>query len=637
MPYLDPKDLVKLYEDSKLYMKPFFDPLEELERLARNKPHSGVDPQLPKVTDGTLAAVVQEQPKRVLQQIPSGNVKTPLDDTYGELAGHVLSEVLIPSANAQGNMLQKCWNMVGKALTYGAQPSYTYFTQTGDRMHTDFVLPYIKDVFPERGKVFAPDSNYTFMRAWYTKSDLQGIIDKEKKLQKKDKSYKPKWNIKALEEIKEKGGGEKDKDSKTPAEREKNAEFQGIEIIHAFQKGIGSDFYSFTPGLKDSKETNILRTWKNPDPRGEMPIDWLYCNIDLSNPLGRGAVELSGGIQNLIDNQMQMFQFLSTMMMGPPLQVWGNINKASIKFRPNAIWDMGSNPTNKIEPYVVNNNAVANFPTNYGLLKSQILNLNSSMDTSVGAAAGNPSFSKVPAGVKAQEQRLSISDNYMRKQFETWFQEQCETSLNIFFAEMEGTEELELSTEDIKLTTLATLKEFYDEKTNTLKIPYTKIKDVRFKFSVDPSSSEENKDIDNAEKLVSVLELAIKLPDPQIQQTIPALYRKIVEETGINGISDIFPKQDSFKQLDAEVNAPEILDPAMASQIAQQTGTPQSVVAQGGMAQAQQPQAPQMQPQMEQPMQEAPQQLSPELLQQLEELKQLQALVEGQNDGRFNA
>lgn len=624
MSYLDPKDLVKLFEDTKNYMRPFFQPLDELERLARNRPHTSVDANLPKVTDGTLAAVVQEQPKRVLQQTPTGSVKTPLDDTYGELAGHVLTEVLLPSANAQGNVLQKSWNMVGKALTYGAQPSYTFFTQTGDRMHTDFVLPYIKDVFPERGKVYAPDSNYTFMRAWYTKSDIQGIIDKEKRLMKKDKTYKPKWNIKALEALKERNNAKKDADAKNPSEKEKGTEFEGIEIIHAFQKGVGENFYSFTTDGVDGKddEVNILRTWKNPDPRGEMPIDWLYCNIDLSNPLGRGAVELSGGVQNLIDNQMQMFQFMSTMMMGPPLQVWGNVNKASIKFRPNALWDMGQNPTNKIEPYAVNNNALSNFPANYGLLKSQILNLNSSLDTSISADSGNPGFSKVPAGVKAQQQRLSISDNYMRKQYETWFQEQCETSLNIFFAEMEGTEELELSTDDLKLTTLDTLKEFYDKNTNTLKIPYSKIKDVRFKFQVDPSSSEENKDNDNAEKLVSVLELAIKLPDPQIQQTIPALYRKIVEETGINGISDIFPKQDSYKQLDAEVNAPQIMDPAQASQLAQQTGTPQSVVAQGGAPaqasqEASQP-APPPQPQMD-----------PEIMRQLEELQQLQQQLNG--------
>mgnify|MGYP000870076549 FL=1 len=582
MAFLDQKELSGQYEDTKNYMRQFFQPLDEFERLARNRPHPNIDKNLPKVTDGTLAAVVQEQPKRVLQQIPTGKVNSILDEAYGEMANHVLTEILLPMSKTQGNVLQKSWNMVGKALTYGVQPSYTYFTSTGDRMHTDFVLPYIKDVFPERGKVFAPDSNYQFLRAWYTKSDIQAIIAKEKKLMDKDKTYKPDWDLNMLSKLVDSGSiGAKDAQAMTPAEKEKGVQFEGIEIIHAFQKGVGADFYTFAPSL-DKEQSNVLRTKKNPDPRGEMPIDWLYCNIDLSNPLGRGAVELSGGVQNLIDNQMVMFQFLSTMMMGPPLQLWGNVNKSSIKFRPNAIWDMGSNPTNKIEPYAVNNQAITNFPQNYGLLKSQILNLNSSLDTSVSAESGNPGFSKVPAGVKAQQQRLSISDNYMRKQFETWFGEQCETALNIFFAEMEGTEKLELSRDKLETTTLETLKEFYDEKSETLKIPYSKIKDTKFQFTVDPSSSEEAEDTDNATKLTAVLELATKVPDPQVQQTIPALFKKIVEETGINGISEIFPEKDTFRQLDAEVNAPQIMDPAQASQIAQLTGTPQGQVAAGG-------------------------------------------------------
>ena len=311
MAFLDESDLVKQFEDTKNYMKPFFQPLDEFERLARNRPHPSIDPQLPKVTDGTLAAIVQEQPKRVLQQVPTGKVESSLDDTYAELANYVLTEVLLPNSSAQGDVLQKSWNMVGKALTYGVQPSYTFFTNTGDRMHTDFILPYIKDVFPERGKVFAPDSNYTFMRAWYTKSDIQGIIEKEEKLIKKDKTYKPEWDIKKLKDLKESGSKvSKDSDSLTPAEKEKAVEFEGIEIVHAFQKGIGAKFYSFAPALKEDSN-GIVRTWVNPDPRGKMPIDWLYCNIDLSNPLGRGAVELSGGVQNLIDNQMVMFQFMS--------------------------------------------------------------------------------------------------------------------------------------------------------------------------------------------------------------------------------------------------------------------------------------------------------------------------------------
>jgi hypothetical protein len=562
--FLDTKNINDIYQETKEHHKKYFTYFDEYERLARNRPSPKIDKNLPKTTDGTLAGIIKEQPKRVIQQIPTGKVNCSTYPELAEVAGHVLTNELIPLGTTQGSAIQKGWIMLNKALTYGVSVSYTYFTNTGDRMHTDFVIPYIKDILIEKGKTYGPDSNIEFMRSWYTKYDIMGIIQKEQRLMKKDAKYKPEWDLKQLQALLDAGITDQKDDDQTPHEREKGSDAGGFEIIHGFQRGVKEKFYSFAPVLGDK---NIVKTKINPDPRGESPLNYLYCDIDLSNPYGRGAVEQSGGIQNLLDHQMVMFQFMNTLLMGPPLQLWGNLNKSTIKFKPNAIWDMGANQNNKIEPFQVNTSAINNFPNNYGLLKSQILNLNSSLDSSVSATSGNPGFSKTPAGVKNNETRLSISDNYMRKQFEKWYGDQSETSLNIFFAEMEGKGEVEIGEDQVSKMTEETLKKYYSKKTGKLSIPYSTIKDETFKFIVDASSSQVKEDADNAEKLTELLRISQNvLTDDQKYKLVKA----IGDEIGAKNLDKIFPEPESV--------AGEKEKEAMAMQMMQAQGQQAGVV-----------------------------------------------------------
>src|SRR6185437_789389 len=290
----------------------------------------------------------------------------------------------------------------------------------------------------------------------------------------------------------------------------------------------------------------------------------------------RGDVELSAGIQNLIDQQMQMYQFLSTLMMGPPMMVWGNVTRSRLKMRPNAIWPMGNAPTNKVEAYQVHNHAIDGFPNIYGLLKSQIMNVQSSTDNSVPASDGNPSFSKTQAGVQAALQRLGVSDNYLRKQFEEWFEAQSETSINIYFAEMRGKHSIHLDADD-RGDIMRTPSRKYVDKNNVLTFDYSDINKVTFDFAVDPSSSEVKEDQDNAEKLTEVLALIQKSQNPQIQAAELPVTKLLINEIGAEGTDDIFPAttdEDGNPLPDSQGQAAGGLNPQtlvpMVTQIVQQ-------------------------------------------------------------------
>jgi hypothetical protein len=527
MSLLNPNTLKADYDPALTAMKTWWENFNEYERLARNKPHPKViAAKLPTVTDGTLAGVINRQPKRIIQQIPTGRVKSPEEPDLADIADYIWQNEVIPHVSYNGDMIQKSWIMAKKALTYGCSVSFSFFKNAGDYFGADFSIPYIRDIIFERGQSYGPDCNVLYFRQYYTPSQIQLIIDKERRLSRKAKArqkndpseegYDASWNVNRLKYLKDKlAAKEKEADSRTPAERDKSPSGGLIEIIHALQTGVGAKFYSFSPDMVDGK--NVVRTKVNPDPRGKMPVDFLYADIDLSNPLGVGYCEMSGGMQNMLDSEVQSYQLIQKLMLNPPVMKWGKgIKGSTIKYKNNAVWDMGNDTGSKIEVVDINNEAIANFSTNYGLMKSQILQLTNNQDSSVpGAATGGVGQSKTPAGVNQQQQMIGFDDNYFRKQYESWYQANSETLLNIHFAESDGTREIEL-TEDFLDDIAPNIQDgnkFVSINKNTKKaaVMYSEIK-TKLKFTVDPTTSESDDDSHQVEVLKEVLADAAQNP-----------------------------------------------------------------------------------------------------------------------------
>lgn len=518
--YIDESNIGDAYDESLQKYQAVLSGIDELERIALNKPKSNIPDGLPTVTDGTTASYVQSRPKSVIQQLPTGLVTSlDKDKDLADVANLVLTEEILPNANTTGSVIQKSWGALSKAMTYGSQPAYCFYTQHGNYFGADFKLPYIKDVILESGKVYDKDCNVIFLRAWYQPSDIKYLIYREKQLAKH--GIESGWRLDKLTQLEAK---EKTDESKTPAEKEKNLETGGIQIIFAFQQGVGATFYGYSP---DNNE--VVYSTVNPDPRGIIPIHFIYHDMDMSNPIGRGAVELVAGLQNMLDSEMQMYQYAQALGLNPPLIKRGSFDTSTIRFKVNAIWDLGADQNASISPANISTNATNNFSNNYGLIKSQILNLNNSNDTSVSAEVGNPGFSKTDSGVKAQQERVGVSDNHLRKQFEGWFGDVCETMLNIHFALSEGEQEVDLTQEYIKRRKL----EDSEFDASTAVVDYNK-KLKGFKFKVDASTSKLKDDEQSMENLKGILELAQS--DPELGQIIrkDQLLKRMINKSGVD-------------------------------------------------------------------------------------------------------
>lgn len=555
--YLTAKNVFDRYQVSKDYTEKLTDPFPEFERISRNKPHDGIDSKYPKTTDGTTASIIRKTPKRVVQQLPTGVVESDdEDDWLPIIAQFVYQNKILPFANEEYDLIQKCWTNIEKSLTFGYCATYTPFLNHDGYFCPDVTSPYWGDIFVQPGKKSGYSSSYVFMRAWWQKEDVEALIDKEKKLAKSAKArgeqYDSSWDLAALEECLEAATMKDDKAS-TPSEEARGTSPEGIELVTGFQKGIGAKFLTFNPLKKV-----VVRTKVNKDPRGKMPIDWLYGDTDGSNPLGRGIVELIGGLQNLIDSDMQMYQYNRALLLAPPVLKRGNFNKNKIVYEPNRIIDVGDDPNADVVPLKIDSTAIAKYPELYGLQKSQLLNLVNSPDTSISADVGNPGFSKTPAGINQQKATISVDDNYIRKMFEAWFENWSETAINIYFAERSGIDELQLDKETAgKLRKLAAEGKFDPRmlsEDNKIRINYDTATPA-LKFRVDASTS---KIKDDSEQLEAMSGLLDTLNNNQLLQAIVpqdkiiGAWNSIVAASGVENPEELTINLEEYEQQQAE-------------------------------------------------------------------------------------
>lgn len=576
--YLNEDNIFKLFRESKDYTEKLRDHYPELQRIARNRPYEGGDPDFPSVTDGTTASIVQKTPKRAVQQIPTGVIETDDDNAWLPIvAQFVYENKILPYANEDYSLFEKSHLVIEAGLSFGSACTYSPFLSKDGNFCSDLTIPYYGDVFIQPGKKSARSSKYLFLRSWWSKEDIEALIEQESKLTKEAKKrgekYEPTWDIPALKEAME-STGDKDAEAKTPHENERGVSASAVELVTGFQSGVGAKFFTFHAGSK-----KIVRRKTNKDPRGKMPLQWYFGDIDGTNPLGRGIVELIGGLQNLIDSDMQMYQYNRALMLAPPVIKMGRL--PNFQYKPNVVLET-DDPTAKIVPLTIDTTAVAQYPQLYGLQKSQLLNLVNSPDTSISADVGNPGFSKTPAGINQQKAAISVDDNAVRKGFEAWFEEWSEDAVNLYFAERSGIDRLQLDKETAdKLKNLAEEGKFDLNNLNENNEILLNYDDevYTFKFRVDASTSR----IEDGATQLAGLELIQKFIDgsPSLRGMIPpekqlAIYNGVVDNSGVEDPENLKIDIDDFLQEQQMAQEEQMMqEQAQAEQQAQMSQEPQ--------------------------------------------------------------
>ena len=545
------------YKAAVQWTKQWTEPFDEFIRIARNETEPGTPSEYARVSDGTTASLIRKTPKRVIQQLPTGVVSSDDDNDWLPIvAEFILLNKIIPYANSEYDLIQKFWSMVENGLIVGGQAVYTPFLRHGQEFTTDASLIYWGDIFFQPGKKSFYDCDYFFMRSWWQPETIDRIIEADKKRAKEAKQnredYDTTWDIKALKKAKNQLSS-KDDQAKTRSEEKAGVDAQGIEVVMGFQKGVGATFYTACTA-SEGGDGIIVRRKKNKDPRGLPPVDYFYADVDCSNPFGRSVVEIVGGMQNMIDADMRAYKFNRALGLAPPICVYGNVDTTQAIYEANGIVEMGDDPKNRIEPLRVDTSAIANYPDIYAMNKTQLYALfNSGGDTTVSSEVGNPGFGKTPTALKQQKEIMSAEDNYIRKNFESFFENWAETAINVYFAEREGIEDLQLDQKTAdklrKLENEGKLEQGFVGDDNKIKLDYSSATPA-LKFRVDASTSKLNGQSEQLEALQLLLDMA---GNPILSQIVPtaklaACWNKVVNNSGVEDPEDLVVDLEQFDE-----------------------------------------------------------------------------------------
>lgn len=578
--YLQDSEYINAYNDSKKYMRYFFEAFDEYERLAANRVRDDLPEGFPRVNDGTLAAMIMEIPMEILGQMVTGTVKVDkvwdpeteqLVEAPGwlrEVANMVWEKKIVKKANTDATFYVKWVVALYRALKYGGQPIYDFFTMVGDEYTSDMSLPYVRDVYFQANKISDLASQYLFMDSYFDRLSIRKIIAKAERLEAK--GIEQPWIIENLKKVYDSATeSEKEARNRNEQERDKGVKQEGIRFTTCLQRGFEAPFCTFYEGLGEDATGGFLKVKeeKNKNRSGDVRLHYLFAFQDLENPLGIGKVERAAGNQNVSDFMTQADVLSTQVGVRPPIGIKGNRQNTdlnSLIWAPNQYWFEGDAD---VQVKQTTNTVYNQMPNRLGLYKSQVLNLLAKTDASISAESGQPGFSKTPEGVKFQATRAGISANFLRNMFNQTFNLVASSMLNQYFANMQGEDVMKLTKEEVKRLTRAGL---IDEDPNTeepsveeIKLIWDNMRGV-FEFEVDPESSIVKDSEEYLAKAMEVIKTTVE--NPAVRQELQAtgwdlklgeVYRQIFTRLGLQDVEKIIvPYQAPAGALPGQPGAP---------------------------------------------------------------------------------
>jgi len=555
--FTDKDEIYRVYSTAVEEAREWRKDYHEYERIADNELIEDLDESLPEVNDGSLAASLFKLPKRIISSKLTGRARAiNADDAWiTELANMQWENKILPNANSQAPFHRKWKDAIRKAAIYGSVPLITLFVERGDYIGADFIVGQSQDVTLEPGKVSDYDSDIIFWDIYLTDLQLDTMIEQakaetEEAKQSNEKGYN-KWNLKALQDIKaakltEDRSTEEDHNRRN----DKSVTKGGYHFCIAVQRGVDAPFYMYH---KDTKET--VREWTNPDPTGDVPIHFLYCYQDFINPYGIGIVQLAGGTQNVLDYMRQADVLATQLGFRPPISIGGDTSETdldSIIYAQDQQWHIGNANVKREE---ISNQIYSQLPNRIAMYKTSLNQLIPTGDTSISAEAGDPQYSKTPAGVKFQAENLSIDDEDFRDNLYMTYEAVVKSMINTHFANMHGEDIIKLSDEEREILAKAGVEFPVDEEgnpTNEFEFIWDDIR-AEFDFEID---AEQDKAKDEEKRLEGLLRVAeFRASDPLFDQKLfesgkklndGELYSEIISLTTDNDkiLEDISPEDE---------------------------------------------------------------------------------------------
>jgi hypothetical protein len=524
MAFLEKDDIPGIYTQAVTERREWQKDYDEYQRLADNGLMAMFeDENLPDVNDGSLAASLFKLPKQIINRTLKGRAKVvDRDESWLTELANITWERIVKKARTLAPFHRKWKHAVRVSAIFGSAWLVTLMVERGNYTGADVIVANPGDVTLEPGKVSDEDSDIIFYDVYYTKLQLQNIIESAKREAAEAKAEgrpnESKWYLPELEAILEEGEEEDRNTQDTHGEgKDKAVKRSGFHFYIAFQRGVEAPFNMF-----HVKTEKCVREWPNPDPTGDMPVHGLYCYQDFNNPYGIGIVKLAGGTQNVLD-YMRKMDVLATMLgIKSPIEVGGDVDSAdleSIVYEQDALWITGNAMVKKHD---LANGVYAQLPGRISMYQTslqKIIPAGSDM-TASGTDSGDPQVSKVAASIKMQAQSLSVDIEDYRDNVYGTYTLVAQSMINIHFASMNGEDLIKLEDEERNLLMKGGLDFNTDgsgNPTNELNVSWDKAR-ATFEWEMEPDTDKDAENQTAIEGLARVAELLAS--DPMAEQAI---------------------------------------------------------------------------------------------------------------------
>lgn len=457
-----------------------------------------------KVYDPTLQTAILKQNNDVCAQLPSGQVKTISRkfDGLGSIMGMILEKYIIPNANDQYDVYTKFWLLSLMRKIYGSYGVLVDYSVNKSYIGPTFSLIPARSLIPQLGRYSIKSSDKVYIRSNVNKLWFE----------QRDKSV---W--KNIDKVLAHPAGSKDSTSNTSNEQ-KNPETlakDDYEIVTMYER---DKWTTFSPDAKV-----ILREIDNPQDNHELPVVMCHAFPLPDRFFGLGEIERGKTLHLAQGSLINLYLDGVKSSIFPAIKIdLTKVIPSTITREPGARWIVKKDQmAGAIDQVPTNPAGMNTFQSTYGFLKGAVLGLTNTTDTSVSQSV-DVGMGKTPQALRLQEAINGSRINFDRKMLETSIEEVYDKMIDLLSKRQQKPIKFDLFGEEAERYS----KEFKDivrmfKGGAEAAVDHKMLKDHKFKFFIDASSTMKKSDAIENETLTSIIGLVMKLPGAiqQIGQT----------------------------------------------------------------------------------------------------------------------
>lgn len=383
-------------------------------------------------SEGSTQTIKRKIRSQTIQRVPDGEIITQYDKNSIEQAviDYLFQHKVLTSEFDGKDMMKQLWKTFNAAYDYGFGCVRTGFEKDldGDPRISYTLIPY-NDVIPSPDCKFIEEADWYIIREYMPLSTLKSLID-----WKTGEISDPTYDAKVARFLVENDYTDGAEHHSLPLADKKRGVTRNhsVEIRTYYCRGA-DEFITYVPSLDA-----ILRRVKNYDPRKDVPIHFLILEPDPEFPYGCSSILWTLAQQQYADAFQSISYQTLLLSLQPPLMVFGNLTNPKIKMKPGAIWPMGTNPNNKVEPYRVETTTLTQYGSILENISSRMMQSLNITDATVASDANVAHYSATPQGVEQQHLDKTITINQYQKRIEVFFQEWANHALRSYINSMTG-------------------------------------------------------------------------------------------------------------------------------------------------------------------------------------------------------